>query len=234
MKYSDYTRNTKETFKKVAHGTRFEKALKLVPLTKDMKVLDYGCGDGGFFYNLEEKVPAYNLYGFDPAFLNEMDFEGATTYDDVNILLANHGGSFDVIYCMEVCEHLDDKLLYELLSNIRALSHKETIVVFGVPIETGFSGFFKNIYRVIKGGRQGATIGIAFQSLFGIAIDRVASPIGWMGSHIGFDIKNFKRRLDYGGYMEIDAGYLPWPALGKLFNNEKYFICKRNKRHGNQ
>lgn len=230
MKYSDHTRNTTESLKKVAHGTRLQEAAKMIVIEESQNILDFGCGDGHFFYHLEQYTSKERLFGYDPSLLSELEFEGATTYDDVEELRKNHKEFFDVVYCMEVCEHLNDVALYELFAHLRYLSKDNAVIVFGLPIETGFSGFFKNIYRTLKGNRQGATFSLAFQSLLSIATDRVSSDTGWIGSHIGFDIKSFTKRLDYGGFVEVDAEYLPWPKLGRYFNNEKYYICKRNER----
>src|SRR5258705_13366638 len=50
MEYADYTRNTTEPLKRVAHGRRYQQVVDLIarPVEAD-KVLDYGCGDGHLF-----------------------------------------------------------------------------------------------------------------------------------------------------------------------------------------
>lgn len=225
MAYADHTRNTKEPLKRFAHGRRLHQAARLVPLHADMKVLDYGCGDGGLFEEIESFTPAENLFGYDPGLLSEMIFDGATVYDDAKSLVADYTDSFDVVYCMEVCEHLNFDATCELFKNIHALTRPEGRVVFGVPIETGLSGFLKNVYRTARGGRQGATIGRAIKSLFGMYIPRACAPRGWIGSHVGFDAKAFSEQLKYGGFEILERHYLPVPQLRGALNNEVYFIC---------
>ena len=175
-----HTRNTTDPFKKIAHGGRLQSAAKLTALSGEQKVLDYGCGDGALFEYLEPYVPAENLYGFDPGLLEQMTFVGATCYDDPDVLVSKHKGHFDVVYCMEVCEHLNFDAMCELYKNIHSVAKRDGTVIFGVPLETGLSGFLKNIYRSLRGGRQGATFGRAIKSLFGLWIPRACAPRGAM------------------------------------------------------
>lgn len=230
MKYADYTRNSKG-IKGIIHGSRFSGALGMIPLDPSMKVLDYGCGDGGFFEDLSTKVPAENLYGYDPYLIGEMEFVGATTYVDADVLTAAHPNYFDAVYCMEVCEHLTDGALHDLFDNLRRVGKADAAFVFGVPIETGISGFVKNSYRLMKGRSQRATFSKLLRSLFAIPIPRAHDKNGWIGSHIGFDHNYFREMLDYGGFTAKEVKCLPVPITGSVVNNEIYFICRRNKRH---
>ena len=148
------------------------------------------------FLNFSESMSRLETSsGFDPELLHEMTFEGATTYDDTNQLIADHRGAFDIVFCMEVCEHLNSNAMFHSSSNIKTLVKPDATIVFGVPIETGLSGFVKNLYRWTRGGRQNATLGRAVKSLFGLWIPRACSPRGWIGSHLGFDARAFSKRL---------------------------------------
>ena len=227
MTYANYTRNTTNPLKRLAHGRRLEQAAGIVELPETWKILDYGCGDGGFFEQLEKHVPTRNLFGFDPnpERLREVNTPGVSTFQDTEWLLKGHRGSFDAIYCMEVCEHLDYDATFELFQNIRALASNDAVVIFGVPLETGLSGFGKNIFRWLCGHRQNATLGRALKSLFGLWIPRARSPRGWIGSHVGFDSKAFSELLKYGGFEIVRRRYLPFHWLRGIMNNEVYFVC---------
>ncbi len=230
--YADYTRNTNETLKKIAHSGRLSSAAQMVQLRSDQKILDYGCGDGGFFNELLKFVPAENLFGYEPYLLDQMEQNDITAYDDVSSLIKNHPSDFDVVFCMEVCEHLNQSALQVLFDSIKACSKFDGIFIFGVPIETGMPGLVKNLYRTIKGNRQNATLGRAIKSFYSGFIPRANDPTGWIGSHIGFDCLYFKEQLRYGGFDVINTRYLPWNPGGSFANNEAYFICKRNKSYG--
>ncbi len=226
MKYADYTRNTSNPIKRIAHSSRLTEASKMVTLHQNMKILDYGCGDGGFFEELVKYIPAKNLYGYDPYLLNEMTFEGANTFDKTDELISKYSGFFDVIYCMEVCEHLTLERNHEIFSNIRKLAKPDAKIVFGVPLETGMSGFLKNLFRVTQGGTQGATVGRAIKSLLSIPIPRATDTHGWIGSHLGFDAYAFSEIFKYGGYKVSKKTYLPFNLFKNFLNNEVYFICE--------
>jgi SAM-dependent methyltransferase len=232
LSYADLTRNTNESLKKIAHSGRLSSAARMVSLRADQKVLDYGCGDGGFFSELLNFVPANNLFGYEPYLLDQMTVEGIKTYDKIDALVKNHPNDFDVVFCMEVCEHLNQFALQELFEAIKKSSKFDGVFVFGVPIETGMPGFVKNIYRTVRGNRQNATFGRALKSLYSGYIPRANDPTGWIGSHIGFDCLYFQEQLRYGGFDVINTRYLPWNAGKGFASNEAYYICKRNKSYG--
>ena len=143
--------------------------------------------------------------------------------------MTGHAGQFDVIFCMEVCEHLSDSANSQLLQNIRTLLNTDGCAVFGVPIEIHFSGLLKNLYRTLKGNRQGARLVYAIRSLFGLPIPRVFDEHGWTHSHLGFSHQDLKMRIQSYGFKVNEKRCLPWPILGASLNNEVYFICSVNK-----
>ena len=229
--YRDYTRNSTEFFKRLAHRTRLESAAAMVPLSKDMKILDYGCGDGHLFSYLANQVPRTQLVGYEPFLLDQMTEPDIRTHSNVGELVALHRDSFDVVFCLEVCEHLTADAMIKLFRHIRECGKDSATYVFGVPIETGLSGFAKGIYRTLKGGRQNATLGRSIKALISSSIPRAHDADGWIGSHTGFDTLYFIEQLRYGGFNVLHRRYLPWPWLGSLMNNEVYLICERNERH---
>src|SRR5260370_35145175 len=67
MEYADYTRNTTEPLKRVAHGRRYQQVVDLIarPVEAD-KVFDYGCGDGYLFFYFICQFSRTKLLGFCP------------------------------------------------------------------------------------------------------------------------------------------------------------------------
>lgn len=226
LKYADITRNTPDLLKSIAHSRRLEQAAKLVELRPDQLVFDYGCGDGAFFEELIAIVPSENLFGFDPWLLDQMDFQGATTFVNAEDAIAQLGPVFDVLYCMEVCEHLSPVAIDRVFCNMMKLAKSDALFVFGVPLETGLPGALKNLYRMFKGGRQGADLKKLFRALFSLPIVRYWEG-EWCGSHIGFNSKQFEKKLKESGFVITAKAGLPIRALGGFLNNEIYFICTR-------
>src|SRR4030095_7862212 len=67
MEYADYTRNTTEPLKRIAHGRRYQQVVDLIarPVETDT-VLDYGCGDGHLLSYFIGQLSRTNLVGYDP------------------------------------------------------------------------------------------------------------------------------------------------------------------------
>jgi SAM-dependent methyltransferase len=223
--YASHTSQTSEFFKSIAHSRRFDQASRIVPLRSEMKLFDYGCGDGAFFENLSNFCPRQNLYGFDPWFLDEMRFEGATTFSAVPDFIDALAGAFDVIYCIEVCEHLTDAGNATVFANMKTLAKPGATFVFGVPIETGFSALAKNLYRCLKGGRQGATLARTWRTALSLPVERQWED-GWCGSHLGFSHRRFAQMLAAAGFTIERTHCLPLHVTGAIFNNEIYFVCR--------
>ena len=230
--YASYTRDTRELLKQIAHKRRYRQVLDFVasPLPTD-HVLDYGCADGHLFSYLVGKFERQNLVGYDPnpKLLSEAEprvAAGAELTSDINSLLENQSSGFTLIYCMEVCEHLTDRSLDELLENINSLASTRARIIIGVPIETGLSGFLKSIYRTAYGGRSGS-IPQAFRSLFNMKIERKVTGLEWYGAHTGFSHIRFRKILKHKGFRILNTFHLPLPAIRSLLNNEIYFVCER-------
>jgi 2-polyprenyl-3-methyl-5-hydroxy-6-metoxy-1,4-benzoquinol methylase len=233
MEYADYTRNTTEPLKRIAHGRRYQQVVNLIarPLETDT-VLDYGCGDGHLFSYFIGQLSRTKLVGYDPdpKLLSQASSEvlaGAQLTTDIDELITEWRGAFSLIYCIEVCEHLTDKALVQLFRNIRTLAAPHARVIIGVPIETGPSGFLKALYRMSKGRRQNASLEKAVRSLVSANIDREMTADEWFGSHTGFSHSNFRKSLQE-NKLEVQKTYhLPFPLMRTVMNNEIYFMCRK-------
>jgi hypothetical protein len=149
---------------------------------------------------------------------------------DINSLKAEHRRSFSLIYCVEVCEHLTDKALDELLENIIELAAPYARIIIGVPIETGPSGFLKAMYRTAHGHRQAASVSKAVRALFGLPIPRNVTDVEWYGDHTGFSHARLRQKLQDRGFLVKRTTCLPFPLLGLALNNEIYFTCSNKRR----
>lgn len=233
--YASYTRNTAEPLKRIAHSRRYEQLLRIIaaPLPRD-KVLDYGCGDGHLFSHLVGNVPSDRLVGYDPNadLLAQADptvVKGSSLTTDIDRLKAEHQRSFSLIYCIEVCEHLTDKALDELLENISELAASDARIIIGVPIETGPSGFLKTMYRTAHDHRQAASVTKAVRALFGLPILRNVTDVEWYGDHTGFNHARLREKLEDRGLLVKRSACLPFPLFGLALNNEIYFACSRRQ-----
>lgn len=223
--YASYTRQTTEPIKALAHSRRFSQAVQILSVLPADIFLDYGCADAHLFSMTNAAVTVG--YEPDPKMVGQTDpalLSSITLYTDLSKLILEYAGKFTIISCMEVCEHLTPPALDILLTSILALSAPGARVVFGVPIETGLSGFLKGIYRTYKERRQEASFLNSLKSLVGIEIQRRESDVEWFGSHIGFNDRLFAMELIRRGFTIRSKRCLPLP-IGRLLNNEIYYIC---------
>ena len=227
--YASYTRDTKEPLKALAHSRRFRQAAAILDTSHSDMVLDYGCADGHLFAHLHA-TPHQRMVGYDPdtALLAQRDdsLANVTFFSDRQALLKEFRGAFSVIACMEVCEHMTPAALREVLETIIQLSAPDARIIFGVPIETGTSGFAKQLYRMSKGGRMGASWSTACRALASLPIQRRMTDVEWYGDHTGFDDQLFALTLKSFGFVIDRVSYLPFRWLGRLLNNEVFYTCR--------
>ena len=229
-RYSDYTRNTNEFLKRVAHGRRHQQAVALLGARPGDVILDYGCGDA-FTLQIIENVSYSDMVAYDPDpdMIAQIDSEFAkkiNVYGDSETLCQKNPKRFSLILCFEVCEHLSPISLDKVFADFKRLIKPGGRILIGVPMETGVSGLLKNLYRLYKGRRMGATLSKAFLALFGHPIERDIEESGWISSHIGFREIDLLSALERAGFDVKIVGRLPFSWSGSFLNNESYWCCK--------
>jgi len=100
-------------------------------------ILDYGCGTGFLIKHFIKN--GFATYGTDTSshsvdFVNkqykgEANFKGAYLLDDIFKL----NMKFDVIFVVEVIEHLTDEFLLPLVENVKKLGKSGTKIIFTTP-----------------------------------------------------------------------------------------------------
>lgn len=111
---------------------------RLARYFKDKKtILDYGCGVGYLIPHLLKRgfqVTGLEFSGKSIEIVNDQfgkspNFKGAFLHDE----LLNKNEKFDVIFVIEVIEHLDDATLSGIFQNIKKLLAPNGIVIFTTP-----------------------------------------------------------------------------------------------------
>lgn len=135
-----------EDFYKIAYLTEFEEIIK--NLDNHSKILDVGCGKGELLKVLEDYHKTFNLYGI------EID---KTTYNlakkklkktkiinkDALTALKNFENYFDVIFLIDVLEHIDENKIFLFLSLVYKSLKKNGSLVLRVPnAESVFTGSY--------------------------------------------------------------------------------------------
>jgi 2-polyprenyl-3-methyl-5-hydroxy-6-metoxy-1,4-benzoquinol methylase len=132
-----------DTFVGYYQGNRPEVA-PLIP-SGYQKVLEIGCGDGGFRRNLTRP---HEYWGVEPNeraaadAKNTLDNVLVGFYDDVDSFIPN--GYFDLIICCDVIEHIDDTNAF-LQSISKKLDPVRGSIVFSIPNVR----YFDNIVELV-------------------------------------------------------------------------------------
>lgn len=114
------------------------------------RVLDAGCGNGGFCRVLHENF-GFEVYGCDLSATGialardavpEGQFEKASVYDD---LAAVFKTKFDVIISLEVIEHLFDPAAF--IASMKQAMTNDGILILSTP----YHGYLKNLFIALCG-----------------------------------------------------------------------------------
>ena len=139
-----------------SHRGRFRTALRIARGVIGHRQLDYGCGDGTFLGLLASQQRISAVGAEVQASIVEDCRRRFAGFDDVRFELVSDleqgaAASYDVIYCMEVLEHVldPDRLLQRF---DRLLAPGGTLVI-SVPIETGLPVVVKQAVRTLAGWR---------------------------------------------------------------------------------
>jgi SAM-dependent methyltransferase len=140
-----------------SHTRRFELALDLAKSAEGKRLLDYGCGDGSFLaLLLQSGVRPSEMVGAELALDLVVDCRqrlGSTgiTFLGLADLDTRAPESFDVIFCMEVLEHVP--AVDEVLERMARLLVPGGRLVISVPVETGLPLIVKQVTRRVAGWR---------------------------------------------------------------------------------
>lgn len=109
----DYYQNgIKNNFLQKAWHTRKFKIVALQIKNQPKRILDVGCASGWFLSRLQKKFPYAKCYGID--IYKEAIQLGKKKYPKISFKVSDahkipfSAGSFDVVICTEVLEHVDD------------------------------------------------------------------------------------------------------------------------------
>lgn len=118
---------------KARHILEILRELGLQPKT----VADVGCGAGGVLANLQSELLGTECDGFD---ISSQSIEIARTHERPGLRFhardfVSQEGSFDLLLCLDVFEHVDDYLGF-----LRKLATRAEHVVFHIPLDMSTLG----------------------------------------------------------------------------------------------
>lgn len=119
-----------------------------MPKEKSARILDLACGAGGLLFCLKKQGYS-NLKGVDLseqmiALAHQSDVKEAKVGDVFATLRASPDASIEVIFAMDILEHLDRAALFDFCSEVHRILAPEGRFIAHVP---NASGIFGNLIR---------------------------------------------------------------------------------------
>ena len=187
----------------------------------DIKSLaDVGCSNGYLTNLISEKFQISQVIGLD----NDEENLGIAKklYPDIQFKPVNLNqkaeaeAKYDIVTCLETLEHVGN--LNQALQNILSITEKNGNLVIAVPIEIGYLGFTKLIYRILRYGINSYYVFQEFQNhnsfspfsytfslLMRQRMSRFRYSKNHWSTHLGFDYRDIddwlkQKKVNYSAY----------------------------------
>jgi SAM-dependent methyltransferase len=142
--------------------------------------------------------------------------------------------TFDIIFCLEVFEHLPPPETEAAIDNIAQILKPNGYACIGVPNEIYIPALIKGLFRISR--RYGAydanwtnliaaTLGNPPKNR---PVNKIQEKLFLHYHHMGFDFRTFKNNINQKFTIEKIWGS-PMTNLPAILNFEVYFLCKHKK-----
>jgi SAM-dependent methyltransferase len=236
--YADQTINDPNLLKRWIQRHRLSDALQILHDANEadgFEVLDFGGGDGQLLYQCLEAYPRLRVCLYEPtAGLRRQAEEKLSRSANVQIVADLRdltGRKFDLIYCLEVFEHLPEKETNEAIAAIHDLTKPRGQVVIGVPHEIFLPALVKGAFRMVRrfGSFDGHPVNVVRAVLGLPPVTRPKKEITpgffYYRHHVGFDHRNLERSLRR-KFEIVSRWFSPVRFLGQVFNSEVYYLLR--------
>jgi SAM-dependent methyltransferase len=228
--YAEKTFGDRNPLKRYLQTGRLQDAIALSEgLPEPRAILDFGAGNGELCKRLSGHFPKARLVCFEPhpGLLEQarQNLAGVSGIEFVSAAADLSSGQFDLLFCLEVFEHLPAKESEEAIDTIQRLLAPNGHVIIGVPIEVGPPALYKGLFRLF---RRYGDFDANMANILRATIGRPPSsrPVVELmpGSfyhlhHLGFDHRRFTKWLEQRFRLIRQSGS-PAGWAGSWFNSE--------------
>jgi SAM-dependent methyltransferase len=237
MPYADITRNDRNPVKRFLQRRRLADALSLVQSSVPPRtIIDFGAGDGELCRLLAGRFPESKIVCYEPT--PSLRQEAAVLLSDVSsvvICASVDELSFaeaDLLFCLEVFEHLPARQTEEALAAIRRLLAPDGIAVIGVPVEVHAPAIAKGLFRMTRrygdfdANAKNILRAAAGRPPGGRPVIELSDGAPYHQPHLGFDHRRLRRQLDEHFAILRTVGS-PAKHLPAWLNSEVYFVVRK-------
>ena len=235
MSYAEITFGDKNPVKRWLQLQRLVTAADLAArrVREPTIICDFGAGNGELCKLLSERHPSARLVCYEPApdLLAEAR-ENLKTVSRVEFCRDIEGiasGTIDLVFCLEVFEHLPLEETSEALKAISSLLKADGTTIIGVPVEVGLPALYKGLFRMSRRyGAFDATPKNVLNSFLGRPprnrpVAELAPGLRFHHDHVGFDFRGFGKLLAE-HFEPIEVFASPIAMLGTWLMPEVYFV----------
>jgi len=236
MSYSYITFKDKNPIKRWLQNQRLLSAIRLAHNSnKNQQVIcDFGAGNGELCKLLGKIYPDAKIICYEPtlSLLNEArenlkGIEHVIFCQDSNSIALE---SIDLLFCLEVFEHLPPKETDDALDLISRILSSEGRLVVGIPVEIGVPALYKGIFRMSRRfGAFDATFKNVLLSFIGFPpnvrpTSEISPGLNFYIEHMGFNFHRFKEK--FGARFKIlKISASPFPFFTYWLMPEVYFTA---------
>ena len=236
-KYSEITSGDRNPVKRYLQKRRLRDAVSVV---EDLRpgfagtFLDFGGGDGALSALVAGRFPEAGVCCYEPApdifeeaRHNLSHLRNVTLVSDRREL---KGTRFDLVFCLEVFEHLPPRQTAKTMKIVDRLLADGGHFVVGVPNELFFPAFVKGLFRMTRRyGAHDARLGNVLRAAVGRPpterpARRISRGLPYHFHHLGFDHRKLRRLLQETFVPVREFGS---PVDSELFGTEVYFVMRK-------
>lgn len=239
MSYVDITFKDKNFVKRYLQSRRLVSAINLSSFgCENPKVIvDFGGGNGELCKMLSLKYPDSKIICYEPtpdllaeARENLKDFPRVETYSKIDDF--SHNLKVDLLFCLEVFEHLPSQETSNAINDINGLLSDRGSAIIGVPVEVYLPALYRGIFRLTRrlGSFDTKIINILRSTVGVPPKDRLAGEIApgfeYYFTHMGFDYRNLQKTL-VENFKLVKYSTSPFGLLTTLIEPEINFMVAK-------
>jgi len=239
MPYSDYTFNDKNPVKRWLQSHRLVAATQMADERLNPQcVLDFGAGNGELCKHIALRFPKAKIICYEPtptlmaeARENLADLPQVQFCTNITKII---DGSVELIFCLEVFEHLPKAETEDALRQFNRLLSSDGSAVIGVPIEIGIPALYKGTFRL---SRRFGTFDTSIKNILLAVlcsppkerpVSDIAPGFAFYYAHMGFDYRSLQALL-HNQFRLQKVITSPFSIFGLWLNPEVNFLVIKIK-----
>jgi SAM-dependent methyltransferase len=237
MSYADITFKDRNPIKRWLQSSRLAVACGIADVRLNPQcVLDFGAGNGELCKLIATQFPKAKIVCYEPTpSLMAEAKENLANLPQVSFcsnLEEIADGSVELIFCLEVFEHLPERETVDAIEQFNRLLSTSGNAVIGVPVEIGIPALYKGIFRMSRrfNAFDASVKNVLLAALFspprGRPVSEIAPGFAFHHEHMGFDYRKLYALL-HAQFRLLQVTTSPFSIFGPWLNPEINFLVQK-------